>query len=177
MKIVKSKIINVAIEKLYGIVSDLGQWQAWSPWLIMDPDTEVNVKSRKDYSWNGARTGSGNMQIVKEVNNQSVNYNLTFLKPWKSKAKVKMELIETSDGTKVSWYMDSTMPWFMFWMKNMMQTYIGMDYERGLNLLKDYAEDGEVHSKLNFIGESDYDSCEYIYIFESEPLYLAWQKI
>ena len=40
--------------------------------------------------------------------------------------------------------------------------FIGNDYERGLKLLKDYAEDGEVHSKLNFIGEQHYPGCHYI---------------
>lgn len=50
----------------------------------------------------------------------------------------------------------------MFWMKNMMKSFIGMDYERGLNLLKDYVEDGEVHSQLNFLGESQYAGCNYI---------------
>jgi len=154
MKIVKSKHINAPIKKVYDIIADLGQWQAWSPWLIMDPNTVVDVKNRKDYSWEGARTGSGNMQITNEVQNQSVDYDLNFLKPWKSKAKVRMEVQSNNGGTEVTWMMDSTLPWFMFWMKKMMTTYIGMDYDRGLNLLKDYVEDGEVHSKLNFLGES-----------------------
>ena len=170
MKIVRTKHINAPIDKVYGIVSDLGQWRAWSPWLIMDPKTEVQVKDRKDYSWEGPRTGSGNMQIVNEGINQFVDYNLNFLKPWKSKAKVRMEVEESNGGTKVSWMMDSTLPWFMFWMKKMMETYVGMDYDRGLNLLKDYAEDGKVHSQLNFLGESQYPGCNYIYIRTSSTI-------
>ncbi len=166
VKVVKSKQIKAPIDKVYDIVSDLGQWQAWSPWLIMDPNTEVNVVSKKSYSWEGPRTGSGNMQITGESQNEFVNYDLTFLKPWKSKAKVRMELLEKDGGTEVQWQMDSTLPWFMFWMKKMMETYIGMDYDRGLNLLSDYAQDGKVHSKLNFLGESQYKGCNYIYIKE-----------
>ena len=69
IKIVKTKQINAPINKVYDIVSDLAQWQAWSPWLIMDPNTEVNVVDRKSYSWEGSRTGSGNMQIVNEKQN------------------------------------------------------------------------------------------------------------
>lgn len=166
MKIVKTKHINAPVERVYSIIADLGQWQAWSPWLIMDPSTKVDVKSRKDYSWEGSRTGSGNMQIVNEVENQSVDYNLNFLKPWKSKAKTRMEVKESNEGTEVSWHMDSTLPWFMFWMKKTMETYIGMDYDRGLNLLKDYVEDGKVHSQLNFLGESNYNGSNYVYIKE-----------
>ena len=162
VKIKKTKHINAPIEKVYDIVSDLSQWQAWSPWLMMDPDTHVDVKNKKDYSWEGVRTGTGNMQITQEVQNESVDYNLNFLKPWKSKAKVRMEVKSNDGGTDVSWHMDSTLPWFMFWMKKTMETYIGMDYDRGLNLLKDYAEDGKVNSRLNFLGESEYSGCNYI---------------
>jgi effector-binding domain-containing protein len=41
---------------------------------------------------------------------------------------------------------------------------VGMDYERGLALLKDVSEDGEVHSKLEFRGEQSFDGCQYIAI-------------
>jgi len=58
--------------------------------------------------------------------------------------------------------MDSSLPWFMFWMKKMMEGLVGNDYERGLNLLKDYAEDGMIHSKINWLGESQFPGCDYI---------------
>ena len=44
----------------------------------------------------------------------------------------------------------------------MMQTYIGMDYDRGLRLLKNYIEDGEIHSKLNFIGKETLPEQQYV---------------
>lgn len=69
--------------------------------------------------------------------------------------------------TEATWVMDSSLPFFMFWMKKMMQTYIGMDYERGLRLLKDYVEDGKVHSKLNFTGKETLSEQEYIGIYTS----------
>ena len=37
-----------------------------------------------------------------------------------------------------------------------------MDFERGLRLLKDYVEDGQVHSQLNFIGYSQQAAKKYI---------------
>jgi hypothetical protein len=55
----------------------------------------------------------------------------------------------------------------MFWMKKMIQTYIGMDYDRGLRLLKDFIEDGKVHSKLNFTGKQTVSEQEYIGIYTS----------
>jgi len=39
-----------------------------------------------------------------------------------------------------------------------------MDFERGLLMLKDYVEDGEVHCKLDFEGFSEYPGCSYVAI-------------
>ena len=48
--------------------------------------------------------------------------------------------------------MDSKLPFIMFWMKKMMTAMIGMDYSRGLLMLKDYIETGDSQSKLSFGG-------------------------
>lgn len=161
--VAKSKLINVPTQKLYDIVSDLGTWTAWSPWLIMDPDATVKIaEDRAFYEWDGNRVGSGNLRRESGDGKSRVDFDLTFLKPWKSTAKTWMEIEADGKGSKISWFMDSSLPFFMFWMKKMMVTFVGMDYERGLNLLKDYAEDGEVHSRLEFTGESDYAGGPYI---------------
>lgn len=163
VQVVKIKQINAPISKVHSILSNMSSWSKWSPWLIMDPDTKVDVAAdNKSYSWVGDRVGSGHMSITNERENESINYDLTFLKPWKSTAKVKFTTTEKDGGTEVAWHMDSSLPWFMFWMKKMMMAFIGNDYERGLNLLKDYVEDGQVHSKLNWLGESQFPGCDYI---------------
>ena len=159
----KSVHIKAPIEKVYNAVSNFNHWTSWSPWLIQEPDAKVTVaKDAKYYEWEGKMVGSGNMSITDEQANQSVNYDLTFLKPWKSRAKVRFELSPEADGTKTTWFMDSSLPFFMFWMKKMMTTFIRMDYDRGLALLKDYVEDGEVHSKLERKGYSNYPGCTYV---------------
>lgn len=150
----KSIEINAPIATVYKAVADFHTWTTWSPWLIMEPEATVEVnKDGKYYEWKGNRVGSGNMEITAENPNEQVDYNLAFLTPFKSKAKVQFRLAESEKGTTATWYMDSSLPFFMFWMKKAMTGYIGMDYERGLYLLKDYCENhGHVHSKLNFIG-------------------------
>ena len=47
---------------------------------------------------------------------------------------------------------------------------IGMDYERGLAMLKDYIEDGKVHSDLAFHGQSDFPGCTYVGIRTSTTM-------
>lgn len=163
LHITKSILIDAPVDRVYPALNDFNHWAEWSPWLIQEPEAIVRVSDdAKYYAWEGDRIGSGNMRITAEKENDFIDYDLTFLKPWKSSSKVRFELEPQKGSTKVTWLMDSSLPFFLFWMKKSMIAYIGMDYERGLAMLKDYAEDGEVHSKLDFKGVSEYPGCTYI---------------
>jgi uncharacterized protein YndB with AHSA1/START domain/predicted transcriptional regulator YdeE len=167
----KSVEIDASVEKLFAIISDLANWRPWNPWLITDSEAAVDVESGgKSYSWNGKRTGSGRMQIISEQRPSSVELDLTFLKPFKSHAKVGFKIEPHGEGSKVTWSMQSSLPFFMLFMKNMMTTMIGMDYERGLTMLKDYAESGSVPSRIVERGESAYPGCKYVGISTECPL-------
>ena len=76
--------------------------------------------------------------------------DLTFLKPWKSQAKVAFYLKEEGASTQVRWTIDSGIPFFLFWMKKQMEIFVGMDYDRGLTMLKDLVETGSSNSTLTF---------------------------
>lgn len=161
--VVTSILIDKSIDEVFSVISDFNHWSAWSPWLIIEKNVNVNVSDDcKFYEWEGDLIGAGNMKITTEEINKSIDIDLTFLKPWKSKAKVRLELYKVEEKTEVRWIMDSKMPFFMFFMTKMMSTYIRMDFERGLNLLKDYIEEGKVNSKLEFPGNQVYDGCKYI---------------
>jgi len=163
MHVVTSILISKPIEEVYSILNDFNHWSTWSPWLIIEKGVKVNVSDdNKFYEWEGDLVGSGNMQITSEEINKSIDIDLTFLKPWKSKAKVRIELKKVAEEVEVKWIMDSKLPFFLFFMTKMMSTYIRMDFDRGLNLLKDYIQDGEVHSKLEFPGKKTYNGCKYI---------------
>ena len=75
---------------------------------------------------------------------------------------MRFEFKETKEGVEVKWFMDSSLPIFMFWMKKMMVAFVGMDYARGLAMLKEYVETGEVSSKLEFKGETQLSGQKYI---------------
>lgn len=159
----KSILINASAEKIYGIINDFHKWEPWSPWLITDQETKLDIrKDGKYYDWAGPVTGTGNMTIISEKENERVDYDLLFLKPFKSRAKVSFVLKQEGDAVRVHWLMDNSLPFFMFWMKKMMVTFIGMDYDRGLNMLKEYAEIDKVNSKLTFNGIKDYPGCTYV---------------
>jgi len=163
MFVSRSIEINAPVENVYPKLSDLNHWIRWSPWLILEPEAKVTVRDdAKYYEWEGNRTGSGHMTITSEKENEAINLDLVFLKPWKSKAKIAFKFNSTNGGTKVTWTMDSSMPFFMFFMTKMMEGFIGMDFERGLKLLKDYVEDGVVHSALEIEAKGNFAGCQYI---------------
>jgi len=159
----KSIVINAPVEKIYAVVRDFKQWTIWSPWLIAEPDCKVTYSDDgMSYAWEGNVTEAGEMKIRSEVEGRKIDQDLAFLKPWKSLADVHFTFAEKGEGVEVSWVMDSSLPFFMFFLKGMMEAFFGMDYERGLQMLKDYVETGSVKSKLEFPGEEEYPGCDYV---------------
>ncbi|MEO9868865.1 SRPBCC family protein [Ekhidna sp.] len=163
MTISRSITIDASKEKVFSFINDFNQWVQWSPWLLMEPEANVIVADdAKSYEWKGNRVGEGNMKILEEKENEFIRCELNFLKPWKSFAKTAFNIEEAKDGTEVTWTMDSSLPFFMFWMKKSMQAYVGADYERGLDMLKVLIEKGSIPSKLSFDGISSFEGCKWV---------------
>ena len=159
----KSIEIIASASKIYEILSDYRQWPKWSPWLIMDPNTKLEFSDDgSQYSWNSDRIGVGQMTTTDQRKDKWIKSDLIFTKPWKSKSKVRFDLVESGEGTKVTWSMDGSLPFFMFFMKKMMEGFVGMDYERGLLMLKEYVEEGKVSSSLEFKGTQSHPGFKYI---------------
>ncbi|MEM0898236.1 MAG: SRPBCC family protein [Verrucomicrobiota bacterium] len=159
----KSIQIDAPVEKVHACVRDFKQWPTWSPWLISEPACEPEFDADGNgYSWDGQIIGSGKMRITGEDTPNSILSDLSFFKPFKSEAKVRFTFRENGDKTDVTWAMNSSLPFFMFFLKKMMVAFIGNDYQRGLAMLKDYLEKGSVPSKLEFLGESSTNATDFV---------------
>jgi len=159
------KTITIAanLEKVKSVITDFNHWKAWSPWFILEPEAKEYVSENgKRHEWEGKRIGSGIIKVVAEEE-LLIKCDLKFLKPWKSESKSDFILEKMDENTtKLTWTMAGSLPFFMFWMKKMMERLIGMDYDRGLLMLKDYIEKGKVDAKLEFLGESQFEGCQFI---------------
>ncbi len=111
--------------------------------------------------WKGKVIGSGKQSIEKIEENQ-IDFDLQFLAPQKSEAKVSISFQKQAKGTKVTWRMDSSMPWYCFFMIPMVKTWIGMDFDRGLTMLKELAEKGKVNAKTTNEGIKNFEGFSYI---------------
>jgi len=159
-------IINKPIETVRDSLRDYKQWPRWSPWLIMEPDATLTYSDRQgqvgaNYGWSGVLVGAGSMELM-EVHEATLKMQLNFVKPFKSTADVGFELEAVEEGTKVIWGMDGHLPFFMFWMTGKMKTFIGMDYDRGLLMLKEYLETGIVASYVHIEGTFPMKEQKYI---------------
>ncbi len=121
--------INASSENVYRVVRDFKRWTPWSPWILAEPDCALDfADDGKRYSWEGKIIGSGEMKILDDHANTRIDYELTFLKPWKSTSAVSFQFAESQGVTTTTWSMNGSLPFFLFWMKKMMSAMVGMDY-------------------------------------------------
>lgn len=167
----KSVVIEAAPSSVYPLIRDFRMWPTWSPWLQAEPDCRLKyADDGRSYDWEGEVVGSGQMEILEETPDQFIDCRLTFLKPFKSDNRTAFKLEAKGGGTLLTWTMTGSLPWFLFWMKGMMTAFIGMDYVRGLAMLKDLAEIGNVPSKLEFLGEQSSAELTYVGIRNECPI-------
>ena len=151
--------INKSPEVVYKIISDLRQWNTWSPWIQCEPTTKTELtgqpqETNQVQNWDGEVIGSGEMSVIGLQKNKSVSMQLEFFKPFTSTAAVQFTIESASPNVStVSWVVDSNLPFFMFFFKKTMLAYMNNDLARGLRMLKEYAETGKVVSKSIYQGE------------------------
>lgn len=145
---------------------DFTQWPHWSPWLVIEPDADLDYSNQQGkvgakYSWEGHLIGSGTLELH-ETSENLLGMQLNLLTPFKSKARVTFDIEEQGTETKVTWNIYGKASLFIFFMRDKIETYLGMDYERGLSMLKQYIEEGFVSSSLSIDGVTQQDGLHYV---------------
>ncbi len=158
--LVSSVEIDAPASKVRDIVSDFNTWPIWSPWLLMERECSLTYRGSAHepghgYDWEGKKIGAGGMTMT-SLDANRMNADLVFLKPWKSQADIAFDFESVDENkTRVNWHMDSSLPFFMFFMVKKMKAFITGDYDRGLSMLKDYVENGSVPSDVSVEGVVD----------------------
>lgn len=147
----RSLLINAPSTEIYPMVSDLRQWDAWSPWATMDPDAEMTISGvgiGQTMVWHSEdpEVGNGSQEILALESPNYVSTHLDFGDQGMADAMFK--LAPQDNGTLVSWSLDTDMragvPTLMqpisTYFGVMMDSMIGKQYEKGLSNLKTLAE-------------------------------------
>ena len=143
-------VIDKPRADVYNSIKYLKSHDDWSPWSRRDPniqqqyngtDGEVGFTS----SWQGNKdVGEGEQEIRKLVDNERIETELRFTKPWKSRSDAFIQLEDAGDSsTKVTWGFsgknESAMMRIMGLFMNM-DKMVGKDFEEGLASLKESLE-------------------------------------
>jgi len=138
-------LINLPNDKVFGAVRLLKFQNEWSVWGKLDPEAKYTYTGTDGTvgfisAWEGNKSvGQGQQEIKGIVEGERVDIELTFIKPFRSKADVYLTTESVSDSTtRVTWGMTGNVPPPM----NIMLLFgnfneaIGRDYEKGLHNLK-----------------------------------------
>ncbi len=139
--------ISAPASKVFNYVNDFKQFNRWSPWTAKDPAMTLNfagpatgVGSKMSWKSDESGVGNGSQEITASVENQSVSTHLEF--DGQGNADASFELVESGGGTRITWGFESDWGYNILgrYMGLMMDRWVGSEYEKGLNSLKQLAE-------------------------------------
>lgn len=149
MKATKEVIINKPVADVFNYVKYLKNQDNYSKWGSLDPNmkkTYTGTDATPGFvsAWEGnKKVGAGEQEILSIQDGKQIDYQLRFIKPFKSIAASTMttEAVD-ANSTRVSWGFDSKMNYPMNIMKVFMnmEKMIGNDFSLGLNNLKNILE-------------------------------------
>ena len=145
----RTTTISAPPATVFAKISDLTQWDQWSPWAHLDPDMTVThagdpASVGQHYAWSGNRkVGEGNMTITNVDAPNEVELDLHFLKPFKSESDLTWRVEPEGDGSRVIWNMTGANTFMIKMMARFgkgMDKQVGPDFEAGLAKLKQLLE-------------------------------------
>ncbi|MBX2869904.1 MAG: SRPBCC family protein [Acidiferrobacterales bacterium] len=143
----RSTVITAPPEKVFSYVNSMKQFNKWSPWAELDPNTvmkfsgpESGLGSAMEWSSEDPSVGKGKQVIVAVVDNKLVETSLEF--DGQDGAVARWLLEPDSGGTKIEWHFNTQWGYNPIgrYMGLMMDKWVGSAYEDGLVNLKNLVE-------------------------------------
>lgn len=147
--VVEKKITVDAPENVvWTAMSDFNHWDNWNPWKADDSTVTSTITGSagavgQKSSWTSKKSGSGEMTIT-SVDGHKMTYDLHFIEPFESKAEGWVKTEKDGDKVIASWGFRSKSSFFMRGMSVIMKPMLEKSFEKGIKLLKEYAESGKV---------------------------------
>lgn len=147
-RVQRSASIKAPPEKLFPLIEDFHQWEAWSPWEGIDPDLKRTYSGAPSgrgavYEWNGNKNvGHGRMEIVESTPPSKVVIKIDFITPFEAHNTVEFTLVPRGDSTEVTqaMYGQNSFMAKLMGLFFSMDKMVGDKYEQGLASLKRIAE-------------------------------------
>ncbi len=146
--VTRSAMISVPSEKVFPHVNDLHKWEAWSPWVKLDPNAKISFEGAASgtgaaMKWEGScKVGAGKMTITDTKPSEMIRFRLDFEKPMKATNTAGFAFKSEGGQTVVTWSMIGTNSFGgkIFGLFMNCEKMIGSQYENGLANLKSIVE-------------------------------------
>ena len=147
-RIERSTTIKAPPDKVFALINEFHQWEAWSPWEKIDPSIKRTYSGPRSgvgavYEWAGNKDiGQGRMEIIESSALSKVSLKLDFVTPFEAHNFVDFTLTPQGDSTKLTQAMYGPSPYVSKLMTIFfsMEKMVGSKYEEGLADLKKLAE-------------------------------------
>jgi hypothetical protein len=110
-RVVRSATMAAPPARVFAQVNDFHKWEAWSPWVKLDPNAKVSYEGPTEgtgakFHWAGnADVGEGNMTITESRPDERIRIDLVFIKPFAGKCDTLFTFEPSGDQTTVTWDM------------------------------------------------------------------------
>lgn len=143
VKVVRAKVVPATITAVFQQVCILRNWEGWSPWHQLDPAMQISYKGLDSgvgacLSWKSKQrhVGRGSLTITECRLYEYIGLDIQFMKRRFAKGYFRFE--PAKSGTLVTWALRAELgqhPGRKL-MGLMMDKWVGKDFERGLENLK-----------------------------------------
>ncbi|MCB0620847.1 MAG: SRPBCC family protein [Saprospiraceae bacterium] len=150
LDVTRSAEISAPPAMVYQNISDLKQWEHWSPWAKMDTTMQIQYGEKTEgigasYSWTSENMGGGNLEVIEADPPNSMKTKLQFSN-WDGSSYGHWTLEELEGcTTKVDWGIsgDQPLPFIArgFMLLMGMKKTMAKDFDDGLAALKSHAEE------------------------------------
>ena len=147
-RVERSAVVSASPAAVFAQVNDLHKWEAWSPWIKLDPGAKVSndgppAGTGASFAWAGNyQVGEGRITITESRPDELVRFRLEFIKPFAGTNTAEFTFRPQGNQTVVTWtmfgrqhFMAKAIGMFMS-----MDSMVGGMFEKGLAQMKSIAE-------------------------------------
>lgn len=139
-RVSRSATMSATPARIFAQVNDFHNWEAWSPWAKLDPNSKSVFEGPASgvgavFRWAGnKKVGEGNMTITESRPAELILLRLEFIKPFAGVNTTEFTFRPTGSGTVITWTMTGTNNLIgkVFCMFMNMDKTVGGQFEQGL---------------------------------------------
>lgn len=143
----KEVLVRAPREEVFDFVRYLRNQELYSKWVMVDPDMAKSFRGTDGtpgfvYAWDGdEKAGKGEQEIMAIRENEGVDIEVRFERPFKGIAAVNMTTTDAPGGrTRVGWSMSGRNPYPLNALHLLFRGALGRDMESSLEKLRGILE-------------------------------------